>query len=419
MRSSIPNPSYTLLISLLLSVGSLEAQSIRSGTAAEVGLSQEALDRIAPRMQQIVDAERTGGIMTLVARDGVIAHWAAVGWRTLHEDALERTDVFRIYSMTKPIASTAVMMLVEEGRVGLDQPVGELLPRFAEVEVYDDAGRRAPTRPITIRDLLRHTSGLTYGVFGNHPVDLMYRERLQGLGRDTGMNLAETADAIAELPLLSDPGTQWVYSLSTDVLGRVVEVASGMSFDAFLRSRIFEPLGMDDTGFHVAEHNLDRFTGQYGVRNGALAELDSPVDGGFVRPPSWFSGGGGLTSTAMDYLRFAQMLLNDGELDGVRILRSETVQAMRSNQLPEGHGPIPLDPNARFGLGFAVDVSEDRGGLYYWSGVANTWFWIDPIERIVALVWTQSDYGNPPINPLMRGLVYDAIEESNRVPVGR
>lgn len=392
---------------------------IETASPASVGMDPVGLAAISTEMQELIANDRTGGIMTLVARDGAIVHWEAQGWRVIDEDPLERNDIFRIYSMTKPVVSTAAMILVEEGVIGLDQPVAEILPAFADVQVWDDGELRAPRRPMTVRDLLRHTSGLTYGVFGNHPVDVMYRERLQALGRETGLSTQETAQAIAEMPLLADPGTRWNYSVSTDVLGAVVEAASGVPLDVFLRDRIFDPLGMVDTGFEIDGSKLDRLLGVYEQRDDVLTLTDSPVDGPFTRPPSWFSGGGGLMSTPTDYLRFAQMLLDEGALGDVRILSAETVAEMRRNHLP-AHAPT-MSPGGDegFGLGFGVVLEGDREGLYYWSGVANTYFWIDPVERIIAFAWTQSGYGNPPLNPMMRRLVYDAVAESRAMePAG-
>jgi CubicO group peptidase (beta-lactamase class C family) len=393
--------------------------SIRDGDPAAVGMSAAELADIAPAMRQLIAEGRTGGIMTLVARDGIIVHWQAHGWRVVGEEALERNDIFRIYSMTKPIVTTAAMMLVEEGALRLDQPLSEIIPSFSDVQVQDDGYLRPPRRPLTIHDLMRHTSGLTYGIFGNHPVDVIYRERINPLARDIGMNTREAADAIAAMPLLADPGTRWNYSVSIDVLGAVVEVVSGMPLDDFLQTRIFEPLRMVDTGFEVEASKLHRLLGVYEVQNGALTMTDSPVDGPSTRPPSWFSGGGGLMSTPMDYLRFAQMILNEGELDGVRILQPETVAEMRRNQLPAHAATTARGGDEGFGLGFAVVVEGDREGLLYWSGVANTWFWIDPVEDIIGFAWTQSAYRNPQINPLMRELVYEAIAESRgAVPAG-
>lgn len=388
------------------------------GSPEEVGLSADGIAKIGPAMQAIVDAGQTAGVMTLVARDGKVVHWDAAGWRVLGDEPLQRTDVFRIYSMTKPVTSVAVMMLVEEGLIGLDEPLATYLPAFADVEVWDDGVLRRPTRAITIRDLLRHTSGLTYGVFADTPVDRMYVEALDGLSPFSGRTLGETVEIIASLPLVADPGTRWNYSMSTDVLGRVVEVASGTSLEEFFRTRIFAPLGMTDTGFHVAPRNADRLVSLYRLTPDGLAG-GSAYQGDFTRSPTWLSGGGGLTSTAMDYLRFAQMLLQEGELDGARILRPETVHDMTRDQLGD-LGPISLAPTDGFGLGFAVSVTGPTPGIYWWVGVVNTWFWIDPVERIVAFAWTQLDpLGAGRVNPLMRRLVYEAVADSRRgVPAG-
>lgn len=403
--------------------GALDARApdIAVGAPSDVGMSAEALAAIGPAMEGLIDEGRTAGIVTLVARRGTVVHWDASGWRLLDEDPLERNDIFRIYSMTKPVTSVAVMMLVEDGVIGLDRPLAEVLPAFAGVRVWDDGRLRDPTRPITIRDLLRHTSGLTYGLFGDTPVDRMYVRELGGLGMDTGLDLAETIDVVASLPLLADPGTLWNYSMSTDVLGRVVEVASGTSLEDFFRTRIFDPLGMHDTAFHVSPGNLERFTAVYAPSDAGLVMADSPVDGPFTRPPSWYSGGGGLTSTPSDYLRFAQMLLQEGELDSVRLLRPETVRAMRSNQLDDSLMPIQigglLPPDQGFGLGFGVSQAADDEGTYFWAGAASTYFWIDPIEEIVAFAWTQnSAFGSVPVDPILREVVAEALVESRRAP---
>ena len=391
-----------------------DAQDTRDLTTAapdEVGLSSEALARIGPTMRQFIDNDRTAGILTLVARRGEIVHWDAHGWRVKDEDPLDPNDIFRIYSMTKPVTSVAAMILIEEGRMSLDDPLSSVIPSFADVQVYDGGNLRPPARPILIRDLLTHTSGLTYGVFGNTPVDSMYSSRLNALDRRGNADLEERAEVLASLPLIDDPGARWNYSLSTDVLGRVVEVVSGQSLDAFFRERIFDPLGMHDTGFHVAAGKTDRFTQLYfRGRDGLVAP---PGGDRFTRPPSWYSGGGGLTSTAADYLRFCEMLLGGGERDGVRILRPGTVELMTRNHLPEEMIPVLGLPGQGFGLGFAVSVG-DNPGTYWWSGVASTYFWIDPEEEIIAFAWTQlQPYGMAPVDRLLRPIVYEAIRDGN------
>jgi len=380
----------------------------------EVGMSSEVLDRIAPTMQQFIDGDRTAAIMTLVSRRGEIVHWDAQGWRVRDEDPLEPNDIFRIYSMTKPVTSVAAMILVEEGLLSLDDELGDIIPAFADVEVYQDAGNRRPSRPILIRDLLSHTSGLSYGIFGNSPVDSMYNARLNPVAMGAGANLEKRVATIASLPLIDDPGARWNYSYSTDVLGRVVEVASGQPLDVFFRERIFGPLGMHDTGFHVTADKLDRFTAMYRRGRDGLGPAGRSGNDPFTRPANWFSGGGGLTSTASDYLRFCRMLLGQGALDGVRILRPETVELMTSNHLPDEMIPIlPGFGNQGFGLGFAVSVGEGAG-TYSWSGIANTYFWVDPGEEIVAMAWTQlQPYGAAPLSAILRPFVYEAIINGN------
>jgi len=404
--------------------GALEARKepLAAGSPAQVGMSSEELARIGPAMEELVEAGRTGGIVTLVARDGVVVHWEAHGWRVVGQDPLECDDIFRIYSMTKPVTSVAVMMLVEEGELELDQPLADVLPAFADVRVWDGGERRPPSRAITLRDLLRHTSGLTYGIFSDTPVDRMYVEELDALSTHTGRDLAETVDVVATLPLLAEPGTLWHYSMSTDVLGRVVEVTSGMSLADFFRTRIFEPLGMDDTAFHVDADDLERFTAVYSRVDGRLVPAEPVEDGPFTRPPSWYSGGGGLTSTPSDYLRFSQMLLNEGALGGVRILQPQTVRLMTSNHLDEDLMPIQIGgfvPQDGFGLGFAVEMEGPNEGTYSWGGAASTWFWIDPAEELIAFAWTQlmplSDV-RPDV--ALREILDDAIAESTRTPAG-
>jgi CubicO group peptidase (beta-lactamase class C family) len=346
--------------------------------------------------------------MTLVARRGQVVHWDAAGWRVLGEDALEPDDVFRIYSMTKPITSVAVMMLVEQGRLSLDTPLADVLPEFANIRVQDGAALRAPARPILIRHLLTHTAGIGYGDIGRTPVDSLYRAARLGVWGTAG-NLEQTVSAIASLPLAFDPGARWNYSLGVDVLGRVVEVVSGLTLAQFFQERIFEPLGMDDTGFHVQAEDLDRFTAAYAPSPNGLRVGESNVDGQHTRPAQWYSGGGGLTSTASDYLRFAQMLLNDGELDGVRLLRAETVQAMRTNQLPPELVPVPMGRNEGWGLGFAVAMGE-RAGTYRWLGIAGTNFFIDPDQDLIVFAWNQlRPNGGAPIERIVSEIVYEAI----------
>jgi CubicO group peptidase (beta-lactamase class C family) len=399
-----------LTAALLLGAPSPAIPAQTTARPEDVGLSSQALARIGPAMQALVDSGRTAGVMTLVARRGQVVHWQATGWRVLGEDRLEPDDVFRIYSMTKPVTSVAVMMLVEEGRLTLDTPLADLLPGFAGVQVYDQGRLRPPTRPILIRHLLTHTAGLGYGDIGRTPVDSMYRAARLGVWGAAG-DLEETVAAIARQPLIFDPGTRFNYSMGIDVLGRVVEVVSGMTLEHFFRERIFEPLRMDDTGFHVLWEDLPRFTAAYAPSPQGLRESESAVDGQHTRPAQWFSGGAGLTSTASDYLRFASMLLNEGELDGVRLLRPETVRLMTANQLPPELVPVAIagqNPQG-WGLGFAVSVGE-HPGAYRWIGIIGTTFMVDPSEDLIAFAWQQlRGNGAAPIESTLSNIVYGAI----------
>ena len=357
-------------------VEAAEPAGLPTADPGSAGMSAEGLARIGPAMQAYVDDGRVAGVMTMVARRGQVVHWEAAGLRDVDAgDPLEPDDIFRIYSMTKPLTSVATMILAEEGALALDDPVSDFIPPFADVQVLaEDGARMPPEGPITIEQLLTHTSGLTYGLFGDTPVDRLYNE--SGL-LAASQGLEDFAGRVADLPLLASPGERWNYSVSTDILGRVVEVVSGQPFDAFLRTRILDPLGMEDTAFMVPAEKLDRFTANYARPAGTLLMIDSPVDGQFTRAPPWLSGGGGLTSTASDYVRFAQMLLGDGQLGDVRILRPETVRMMRANRLPDAMVPIQLgtylSPAYGFGLGFAVAVDAgaspepDNDGLFRWG----------------------------------------------------
>jgi len=382
------------------------APPVTTAAPEDVGLSGKVLARIGPTIARFIQEERTGGVLTLVARHGKIVYFEPFGLRA-PGDPLEREDIFRVWSMTKPITSVAAMILVEEGRLSLDDPVARYIPAFAGVQVWDDGTLRPPSTEMTIRHLMTHTSGLTYGLFGNTPVDQMYRRELD-LSGTSGRDLAATVDVIASLPLVDDPGSRWTYSVSTDVLGRVIEVASGLTLETFFQERILGPLGMVDTGFGVPEDQRGRLASMYAVRDGALTATATGSDGS---APDWFSGGGGLYSTAVDYFRFCSMLLGEGELDGVRILRPETVRDMRRNQLPASMIPIGAAwPDTGYGLGFAVSMTE-HAGRFFWLGVANTYFWIDPTEDLVTFAWTQFDpvFGAP-VDRLVTPIVYEAIQ---------
>ncbi len=407
-----------VLASIIAAPATARAQEdpLPTTTPEEVGLSSEVLARIGPAMQEFIDRGGTAGVVTLVARRGEIAHWEARGWRVQGDDPLEPNDIFRIYSMTKPVTSVAVMILVEDGLLSLDDKVASVIPAFKDVKVFQDMGPRRPDRAMRIRHLLTHTSGLTYGVFGSSAVDSMYNRAFDKESANQQTDLREWADILASLPLVDDPGDRFNYSVSTDLLGHVVEVVTGQTLDRFFRERIFGPLGMHDTGFQVPAEKRDRLTAMYRPTGDGLKLGDSPTDGSFTRPPDRLSGGGGLVSTARDYLRFCRMLLEGGELEGVRLLEPETVRLMTSNQLDQDLLPILKIPGMGFGMGFAVPAGIEDG-TYWWAGVANTYFWIDPAEEIIAFAWTQlQPFGAATVDRLLRPIVYEAIldeDESN------
>lgn len=400
--------------------------------AREAGFDAERLRRIDTHFAKYVDDGRLPGWLIAVARGGQIVHLSTYGQRDLESGAPVEVDtLWRIYSMTKPITSVAAMMLYEEGAFELKDPIHRWIPSFKDAQVYKQGSTlnfvTVPmTEPIRIWHLLTHTSGLTYGFHHAHPVDAMYRNAGYEWGAPAGKDLAGVCDDWASLPLLFQPGSEWNYGVSTDVLGRVVEVASGMPLDEFFRTRIFEPLGMNDTAFQVREADRERIGGLY-VRNpadGKAMRFDLMGDAALSKP-SWFSGGGGLVSSAHDYHRFAQMLLRGGELDGVRLLGTRTVEYMTENHLPGGASleefGRPLFSETTFagmgfGLGFSVleNAAENKvlgsPGEFAWGGAASTAFWVDPVEDLTVLFFTQllpsSTY---PIRTQLKPLVYQAL----------
>ena len=402
---------------------------------AEVGFDPARLDRIDRHFRRYVDDGRLPGWLITVSRQGRLAHVSGYGLRDVEAGLPVETDtLWRIYSMTKPITSVAAMILYEEGAFELTDPVSAFIPSFADVRVYVAGSEVKPlavpaTEPVRIWHLLTHTAGLTYGFHRAHPVDARYRDAGFEFGWPRGMDLAQCCDAWAGQLLLFQPGAEWNYSVATDVLGRVVEVASGQSLDEFLSARIFGPLGMTDTAFWVDEADMSRMAALYTPGAGGLRRLEEM---GRVahRPPRVLSGGGGLISTAADYHRFTQMLLDrpgspGGELDGVRLLGPRTVAYMAINQLPGGADletfGRPLNAEAPFrgvgfGLGFAVVIDVAAGktlgsvGEYSWGGLASTAFWVDPAEELTVCFYTQlmpsSSYR---IRPQLRQLVYQAL----------
>lgn len=371
-----------------------------------VGMSTERLDMVKPVVQKLIDEDKIAGASVIVARRGSVVFFETFGMMDKEGGrAVEEDTIFRFYSMSKPITSVAVMMLFEQGTVKLDDPVSEYLPEFDGQKVYSKGGLEELVRPMTVRDLLRHTSGLTYGVFGNTAVDRMYREK--GL-LSPDMTLEEMMAKLGKIPLQNQPGSKWHYSVSTDVLGYLVEKVSGLPLDRFFRRRIFRPLDMKDTAFHVPGRKADRFSFCYGP---ALTVVDDPAKSRYLEKPAFLSGGGGLVSTARDYMRFCQMLLNKGELDGKRLLQPETVEMMTRDQLPEG---VSRDGGGGFGLGFSVrrEDGEFPRGEYGWGGAASTHFWISPKDDLAVVALSQYMPFTSYLENVVKPLVYDAVIES-------
>jgi len=416
---------------LLLLAGSVCAQGLpRAKTPEEVGLSSERLRRITETFKAEIDKGTMPGAVLLVARRGKVAHFEALGQRDPQaNEAMSADAIFRLASMTKPFVSVAAMILVEEGRLVLADPVSRYLPEMKDLKVgvdqRDGDGQtrlvlESARREMTVQDLLRHTSGLTYGQFGTRTlVKAAYLDA--GMANNLEFTSAEFIERLAKLPLAHQPGTTWDYSVSTDVLGRVIEVITGQDLDTFIRERISKPLGLRDTGFSVpaanhgriAESHIDKKTGRR-------------IYGRDVRvPPKRFGGGGAMVSSASDYARFCQMLLNGGELDGVRILSRQSVASMTSNHLPPSirytphvvalgaSGPSP-DVGQGWGLGFVVRTENGKNpslgsvGDYYWQGASGTYFWVDPKEQLFAVMMVQAPQQQR-LRALMRNLVYSAI----------
>ena len=400
--------------------------------ATAAGMSPERLSRISDHLnERFIKPGKIAGALPLVYRKGQLAYCEPLGSMDLERGkGMAEDSIFRIYSMSKPITSVALMMLYEQGTFQLNDPVTRFIPEWHDIQVY--AAGVAPNfmttpveRPMFIRDLFTHMSGLTYGFMSRSNVDHAYRKMGIG-GVEPGTSLADTIETLAKIPLEFSPGTRWNYSVATDVLGYLVEVISRQRFDEYLQQNIFEPLKMVDTGFTVADANVARFAANY-ERNPdkTLRLIDDPEDSIYIRPRTFFSGGGGLVSTAADYLRFMRMMLNGGELDGVRLLGRKTVQMMTRNYLPndedltrwalgtfaettyEGYG---------FGLGFSINLGPERtatvgsAGEYAWGGAASTIFWVDPLEELIVIFMTQfMPSATFNFRGQLKSLVYQAI----------
>jgi len=395
------------VLSKRLSVVTVMTLAISFSTQILADIAQAQLDAVASDLQARINEGKLSGAVVMIAQHGETLMHEAMGYQNVEDQVPMSTDtIFRIFSMTKPVTGTALMMLWDEGKFQLDDPVEMHLPELAGMQVFveqndDGSWSTEPTgHPMTVRELMSHTGGLAYTPpLSQGPVAEAYARA--GIMNLTGATLAESMPALRDIPLSYQPGTQWVYSISVDVQGYMVERLSGMRFGEFLENRIFQPLGMADTGFSVKPENASRLSRQYAPNSdGSLRRTDNRpglANFDFLSPPEFESGGGGLTSTAKDYMKFVQMHLNNGELNGVRILSKAAVAQMRVNQLPDAVANIgQLYPGNVFGLDFAIVEDSDAyqgasEGTHWWWGIAGSWFWIDPVENIGFIGMIQND----------------------------
>jgi len=422
-------------LSLAFSAPMVRAQQAKDKAAEpaankpeSLGFSSERLDVLHKAIQDQVDQKYLAGVVTLLARHGKVVELKAYGKKDIAAGTPMTTDtIFRIFSMTKPVTGVAMMILYEQGKWHPEDPISKYIPEFAHLKVYkgmDADGKMIledPVHPPTMHELMTHTAGFTYGAFGNTPVDKMY----QAQGILQSKSLQDMVDKLANIPLLYQPGTKWVYSVSMDVQGYIIEKLSGQALPDFVQQHILGPLGMKDSGFYVPKDKWDRFATLYvGDAHGQVVPAPGPPGAGYDHQPGMPSGGGGMVSTAQDYLRFAQMLLNDGELNGVRILAPSSVHLMTSNHLPPslmtGEFSIGFE-HIRPGMGWGYDCAvftdpaeadEIVGnGTFYWLGAADTWFWVDPANDLIFVGMTQHLFGvgQPNVEDLSRPPVYQAL----------
>jgi CubicO group peptidase (beta-lactamase class C family) len=412
-----------LLLTTILPAGVLP-----SAKPEDVGLSSEKLQQARAAVSNLIKDGEVAGAITLVARHGKVVFFEAQGVRDVATGKpMEKSTICRFYSMSKPVTTVAAMILWEEGRFKLDDPVSMYLPELKGVKVFaggtaDNPKLADPRREMTVRDLMRHTAGLTYGFFSALPVDTLYRKNKI---LEPGASLQTMIERLGKLPLAYQPGTRFHYSVATDVLGRLLEVVSKKSLDELLRERIFKPLDMKDTGFFVPEDRRDRLAATHGKdAAGKLIVSDDPAKSSFLKKPTLLTGGGGLVSTARDYARFCQMLLNGGQLDGQRVLKAETVRLMTSNQLPAEAMPLSILGFRRegvgFGLGFSVRVAAsrtepaERVGEFGWGGAASTHFWISPKDDLFVIALQQFQPFNPVLELRLKPIIYEALADPKK-----
>jgi len=416
-----------LFMSLVLVVDLAGARDLPFVKAERQGMSSERLERVNTMAQAYVDAGKFPGMVTMVSRGGKIVQFEAFGQRGVDDDSpMQKDDLFRIYSMTKPITAVAIMQLYEQGKFHLNDPIAKFVPELAELKVLTAEGEQVPAdSPITMHQLLTHTAGFSYGFPTGDPIDALYREAKLFQAKD----LDEFAARLASLPLKFQPGAQWHYSVAVDVTGLIVQRISGVPFDQYLQENIFQPLGMTDTFFEVPADKLDRFLPNHYINpKTKVLETVPPGTAGLARYTnvSLYSGGGGLVSSTMDYMRFAEAIRRGGELDGARILGPKTVRFMTRNHLGAsvtagGTGEDITDSRGKgmgFGLGFGVLMDPTKAavlsseGEFYWGGAAGTVFWIDPVEDVIAIGMVQHMVSPHPLRNDLRVATYQAIVES-------
>ena len=403
------------------------AKTLQPSTPQMAFMSAERLKRIDTMLAGWVERGRTNGVVALIARDGKIVYHKAFGYNDEEKkDPLLKDDIYRIASQTKAITSVAAMMLYEEGKFLLDDPVLRYIPEFANAQVLDKFNEKDSTyttvpakNPLTIRHLLTHTSGIGYASIGSNEANAIYAKAniLSGIGTGPDHSLATDMKKLAKLPLMHQPGERWTYGLNTDVLGYLVELWSGKTLDEFFRTRIFEPLGMKDTYFNIPPAKQDRLVSLYLGENGKIRKAPAMVSGVSVDYPkkgtTYFSGGAGLSSTALDYAIFLQMLLNGGEYGGKRLLAPNTVRLMTMNQI----GDVSFGVN-KFGLGFGITTEKGSAvlpvspGVFEWGGYFTTTYWADPKEKLVGILYRQQlGVNHPDAVEKYKVMVYSAMTE--------
>lgn len=423
------SPATSTTNSPVIAVSDQSTLALERVAPEEVGMDSKRLNHVTQAMQDLVDQGLLAGAVTLAARDNKVMHFESVGFRDKEAGAIMTNDaLFRIYSMTKPITGVALMTLYEEGKFKLSDPVEQHIPEMKDLRVYAGTNpdgsmiTEEADHKMTIRELMSHTGGLSYGIFAQSAVDSAYLDA--GLGDAAAAGILEPNETgkdfvtkLGQIPLKHQPGSQWEYSVSVDVQGYLVEVLSGQSFGSYLEERIFEPLGMEDTGFHVPEEKLSRFAQMYNYGpDGEMVAGEMFEGADFTTAPAFEAGGSGLVSSAMDYMRFSQMMLNGGELDGARILAPLTVDLMHRDQTPKAVSNLDQQ-GVTWGLDFAiiqdpVEAENYSKGEFYWGGAAGTWFWIDPVEDIVFVGMIQvAGALTPDVRGTSRRLLYQSIME--------